>query len=66
MVIRQAFVVAWCSELGREEEASTMAQQLLEAHPKFALSSWEFARTYKYPEDREGRINALRKAGLPE
>ena len=64
MVIRHAFVAASYSELGREEEARAMAQQLLEANPKFSLSSWELARTYKNPEDTERLLNALRKAGL--
>ena len=64
MVIRQAFIAASYSELGREEEARAMAQQLSEANPKFSLSSWELARTYKNPKDTERLLNALRKAGL--
>jgi adenylate cyclase len=64
MVIRQAFIAASYSELGREEEARAMAQQLSEANPKFSLSSWELAHTYKNPKDTERLLNALRKAGL--
>ncbi len=64
MVIRQAFLAASYSELGREEEARAVAQQLLEANPTFSLSSWELARTYKNPKDTERLLTALRKAGL--
>jgi tetratricopeptide (TPR) repeat protein len=64
MVIRQAFLAASYSELGREEEARATAQQLLEANPKFLLSSWELARTYKNRKDTERLLNALRKAEL--
>ena len=64
LVVRQAFLAASYSELGREEEAKAMAQQLLETNPKFSLSAWELARTYKNPKDTERLLNALRKAGL--
>ncbi|UCB50377.1 MAG: adenylate/guanylate cyclase domain-containing protein [Deltaproteobacteria bacterium] len=66
IVLREAFLTAAYSELGRDEEAKAMAQQLLKRHPKFSLSSWNFARTYKNPEDTERLLNALRKAGLPD
>ena len=46
--------------------AKEMAQQLLKRHPKFSLSSFNLARTYKNPEDSERLLNALRKAGLPD
>ncbi|NIN52036.1 MAG: tetratricopeptide repeat protein, partial [Nitrososphaeria archaeon] len=63
-IIREAFLTAAYSELGRDDEAKAMAQQLLKRHPKFSLSSWTYARTYKNPEDTERLLNALRKAGL--
>ena len=50
--------------LGRMEEAKESAQQWLKANPTFSLSSWEFGRLYKRPEDRERLYEALRKAGL--
>jgi TolB-like protein/Flp pilus assembly protein TadD len=64
LVVRQAFLAASYSELDREEEARAMAQQLLEANPKFSLSSWELARTYKNPKDTEKLLTALSNAGL--
>jgi len=63
-ILREAFLIAAYSELGRDDEAKAMAQQLLKRHPKFSLSSWTFARTYKNPEDTERLLKALRKAGL--
>jgi len=65
-ISRDTFLTAAYSEQGREEEAKAMAQQLLKRHPKFSLSSFNFARKYKNPEDTERLLNALRKAGLPE
>lgn len=62
--VRQAFIAASCSEVGREEEAISMAKQLIKADPKFSLSTWKLARMYKNPEDTERLINGLRKAGL--
>jgi tetratricopeptide (TPR) repeat protein len=64
MELREAFLTAAYSELGRHDEAKAIAQQLLKRHPKFSLSSWDLARTYKNPEDTERLLNALRKAGL--
>ena len=39
-ILREAFLTAAYSELGRDDEAKAMAQQLLKRHPKFSLSSW--------------------------
>jgi len=63
-IVREAFLTAAYSELGREDEAKAMAQQLLKRHPKFSLTSFKFAHTYKNPEDTERLLGALRKAGL--
>ncbi len=65
-ISRDSFLTAAYSELGRDDEAKAMAQQLLKRHPKFSLSSFNLARTYKNPEDTERLLNALRKAGLPD
>ena len=62
--VRQAFLAASYSELGREEEAKAMARDLLKSNPNFDLKSWKLARMYKNPEDTERLLNALRKAGL--
>jgi len=66
LLLREAFLTAAYSELGRDDEAKEMAQQLLKRYPKFSVSSWNYARTYKNQEDTERLLNALRKAGLPE
>jgi tetratricopeptide (TPR) repeat protein len=55
-------------ELGREEEARTHTAEVLKLNPKFSL---ERARKigihgYKDPAHLERRLNALRKAGIPE
>jgi adenylate cyclase len=62
--VRQAFITASYSELGRGEEAISMAKQLLKTDPRFSLSSWNLARLYKNPEDTERLLDALRRAGL--
>ena len=59
-ILREAFLTASYSELGRDDEAKEMAQQLLKRHPKFSLKSWKYAKTYKNPEDTERLLNALR------
>jgi adenylate cyclase len=64
LTLRLAFLTASYSELGRNEEARAMAQQLLETNPKFTLNSWKVARVYKYPKDTKRLLNALRRAGL--
>ena len=58
------FLIASYSELGRDEEARAIAQQLLKTNPKFSLTSWKYARMYKNPEDTDRLLNALHKAGL--
>jgi len=63
-VPRQAVLIASYMELGREEEARAAAQELLRGEPKFSLSSWEYDRNYKRPEDADRLYSALREAGL--
>ena len=62
--VRQAFITASYSELGRREEAIAMAQELVKTDPEFSVSSWNLARMYKNPMDTERLLDALRKAGL--
>jgi len=56
------------AELGREEEARTHTAEVLRIRPKFSLEEVSKIRTYRYkdPAHLERRLNALRKAGLPE
>ena len=53
------------SLLGREEDASAQAAEILRLNPKFSIKS--IARwPIKNKEDLDLMMNALRKAGLPE
>ena len=51
---------------GREKEAHAEAAEVLRIDPKFALKSYRKGLLYKNPADLKHKINALRKAGLPE
>ena len=55
-------------ELGREEEAQTHAAEVLRIKPGFSLEEVSNITTfgYKDPAHLERRLNALRKAGIPE
>ncbi|MFC1580324.1 tetratricopeptide repeat protein, partial [Thermodesulfobacteriota bacterium] len=64
MTVRQAFLAASYSELGRDGDAKATAQKLLRLNPNFALKSWKYAYLYKNPEDTERLLKALSKAGL--
>jgi adenylate cyclase len=61
---RDPFLIASYSMLGRMEEAKEAAQQWLKSEPTFSLSSWNYGRLYKRPEDSQRLHEALRKAGL--
>ncbi len=50
---------------GREEEARAEAAEVLRISPKFTLEKWEKRVRFKYEEDKERAMSALRKAGLP-
>jgi tetratricopeptide (TPR) repeat protein len=63
-ILREAFLTASYSELGREDEAKAMARELLKRHPKFSVKTWKYARVYKNPEDTQRLLDALRRAGL--
>jgi TolB-like protein/cytochrome c-type biogenesis protein CcmH/NrfG len=51
---------------GREEEARSAAEEVLRINPKFSLEYTAKMAPYKNKRDLERRLNALRKAGLPE
>ena len=50
----------------REKEARAEAAEVLRIDPKFSLESFSKGLLYKNPKDLELRINAMRKAGLPD
>jgi len=54
------------SELGRDEEARSHMQKVLEYDPRFNLEKRRKANPYKNPADNEREIEALRNAGAPE
>ncbi len=53
-------------ELGRNEEASAHAAEVLGINPKFSLVSYAKTRPHKNKADLERYVAALRKAGLPD
>jgi adenylate cyclase len=56
------------AEFGREKEAKYHAAEVLKIRPKFSLESVNKVSTFQYknPVYLERRLNALRKAGIPE
>jgi tetratricopeptide (TPR) repeat protein len=63
-VVRDPFLIASYSMLGRMDEAKEYVRHLLKINPTFSLSSWNYGRMYKRAEDSERLYGALRKAGL--
>ena len=61
-----AFRTASYSAAGCMEEANESAQALLNFLPDFSLARFRMLHMFKYPDDTERVIDALRKAGLPE
>jgi len=59
-------ITAAYSLLGREEEASTSALEVLRINPKFSINIHTNYIPYKNKKDLEQYAEALRKAGLPE
>jgi len=51
---------------GQEEEAQTEAAEVMRINPKFSLEEYAKIVQYKYKDDKDQAIEALRKAGLPE
>ncbi len=52
------------SSLNMMEEARAAASDVLKINPNFSLEHFAKAQPYKYEEDRDHIIDALRKAGL--
>jgi len=59
-------ITAAYSLLGREEEASASASEVLRINPKFRIMTYAKSHVEKNKEDKDRYINALRMAGLPE
>ncbi len=59
-------ITAAYSLLGREEEASASASEVLRINPKFRIKTYAKSYEAKRKEDKDRYVNALRMAGLPE
>ncbi|MCK5487102.1 MAG: tetratricopeptide repeat protein, partial [Desulfobacterales bacterium] len=62
------FLAEVYAEFGKEEEARTHVAEVLKIKPGFSLDVVSKISTYEYkdPAHLERRLNALRKAGIPE
>jgi len=62
------FLAEVYAELGQNEKALTHAAEALRLYPKFSLERASKLSTYRFkdPAHLERRLNALRKAGIPE
>ena len=62
------FLVEVYAEYGRDEEARTHAAEVLKIRPRFSIGDVNKISTYRYKDHAhlERRLNALRKAGIPE
>jgi hypothetical protein len=49
---------------GREEEARTLAAEILRINPKFSVDAWVNLWGFKNQADKNQFINGPRKAGL--
>jgi adenylate cyclase len=54
------------ADVGRLDEARSAAGEVLNINPRFSVSKYATALTYKNPEYAERALNALRNAGLPQ
>ncbi|MEE8608047.1 MAG: adenylate/guanylate cyclase domain-containing protein [Nitrospiraceae bacterium] len=59
-------IAAVYSDAGRESEAQKAAAEILRINPKFSVRTWAKAWPFKDDAVLEKRLDALRKAGLPE
>ena len=60
------YITAAYSLLGREEDASASASEVLRINPKFSVNNYTKYLSFKNKKDLEQYTAALRKAGLPE
>jgi adenylate cyclase len=60
------YITACYSSMGRDEEATAAAQEVLRLNPKFTIESWAKRLNYKDKADIEREVAALQMAGLPK
>jgi adenylate cyclase len=68
ILVAHLFLADVYAEFGKEEEARTHVAEVLKIKPGFSLEVVSKISTYEYkdPAHLERRLNALRKAGIPE
>ena len=59
-------LVAALWNLGKEEEARSVAKELLTRHPGFSVRRWAHGLPYRHQEHLDALIKPLQLAGLPE
>jgi TolB-like protein/tetratricopeptide (TPR) repeat protein len=62
----QTTLIAALWKLGREKEASAVAKELLDRHPRFSVARWESRLPYRYQRHLDSLIMPLRLLKLPE
>jgi tetratricopeptide (TPR) repeat protein len=62
----QTILVSALWNLGMEDDARTVAKELLTSHPNFSVGRWALGLPYRRQEDLDTLLNPLRMAGLPE
>ncbi|MBW1818214.1 MAG: tetratricopeptide repeat protein, partial [Deltaproteobacteria bacterium] len=65
-LIAHVVLAAVYSEMDREKDARTQAEEILRIDPKFTLESHSKALLIKNQDEKERYIAALRRAGIPE
>jgi hypothetical protein len=62
----QTTLVSALWNLGQQDDAHTVAKELLSSHPSFSVGRWALGLPYRRQEDLDGLITPLRMAGLPK
>lgn len=62
----QTTLVSAFWNLGMEDDARTVARELLASHPSFSVGRWALGLPYRRQQDLDALMTPLRLAGLPE
>jgi tetratricopeptide (TPR) repeat protein len=65
-VTAQTTLVSALWNLGKEEDARTVARELLTSYPNFSVGRWALGLPYRRQQDLDALMAPLRMAGLPE
>ena len=58
-------LTACYAQMGRLDDARAQAAEVLRIDPKFTVTRYAQARSYRFPEHAQDNLDALRQAGLP-